>query len=47
VRVIFLDLDGTLTDGVIGFDRSVDTRNYWIRDGIALQWATRLDVLPW
>jgi 3-deoxy-D-manno-octulosonate 8-phosphate phosphatase (KDO 8-P phosphatase) len=46
VRVLFLDVDGTLTDGVIGFGKDGDTRSFWIRDGIALQWARDLGVLP-
>ncbi len=46
VRIIFLDLDGTLTDGVITFDVRGDQRNFSIRDGLALQWARDLGVLP-
>lgn len=46
VRILFLDLDGTLTDGVIGFTRDGDSRNFWVRDGIALEWARELGVLP-
>ena len=46
VRVLFLDLDGTLTDGVIGFSRDGDFRNFWVRDGLALEWARELGVLP-
>ena len=46
VRIIFLDLDGTLTDGVITFDVQGDQRNFSIRDGLALQWARDLGVLP-
>ena len=46
VRILFLDLDGTLTDGVIGFDERGDSRNFWVRDGIALEWARDLGVLP-
>jgi 3-deoxy-D-manno-octulosonate 8-phosphate phosphatase (KDO 8-P phosphatase) len=45
VRIIFLDADGTLTDGVIGHDGVGDSRNFWVRDGIALQWARDLGVL--
>jgi 3-deoxy-D-manno-octulosonate 8-phosphate phosphatase (KDO 8-P phosphatase) len=45
VRILFLDVDGTLTDGVIGFDREGDSRNFWVRDGIALEWARDLGVL--
>jgi 3-deoxy-D-manno-octulosonate 8-phosphate phosphatase (KDO 8-P phosphatase) len=46
IRVLFLDVDGTMTDGVIGFDREGDSRNFWIRDGLALEWARELGVLP-
>jgi 3-deoxy-D-manno-octulosonate 8-phosphate phosphatase (KDO 8-P phosphatase) len=47
VRVLFLDADGTLTDGVIVFDSAgADARNFWIRDGLALEWARDLGVLP-
>ena len=46
VRVLFLDLDGTLTDGVIGFYREGDFRNFFVRDGLALEWARDLGVLP-
>lgn len=46
VRVLFLDVDGTLTDGRIHFDGAGDGRSFWIRDGIALQWARDAGVLP-
>jgi len=46
IRIVFLDVDGTLTDGTIGFDRLGDSRRFWIRDGIALEWARRNGVLP-
>src|SRR5262245_44242895 len=46
VRILFLDVDGTLTDGVIGFSADGDLRNFWIRDGIALEWARDMGVLP-
>lgn len=46
VRVLFLDVDGTLTDGVIGFSRDGDFRNFWVRDGLALQWARESGMLP-
>lgn len=46
VRVLFLDLDGTMTDGVIGFSRDGDFRNFWVRDGLSLEWARELGVLP-
>jgi len=45
-RIVFLDLDGTLTDGMITFDTQGDQRNFSIRDGLALQWARDLGVLP-
>jgi len=45
VKILFLDVDGTLTDGVIGYSRETDYRNFWVRDGIALQWARDLGVL--
>ena len=44
VRIIFLDADGTLTDGLIGCP--ADFRHFWVRDGLALQWARDLGVLP-
>lgn len=46
IKVLFLDVDGTLTDGVIGFTRSGDARNFWVRDGLALEWARDHGVLP-
>lgn len=46
VRILFLDVDGTLTDGIIAFDRDGDGRHFWVRDGLALQWARDLGVLP-
>ena len=46
IRVLFLDVDGTLTDGRIGFTREGDSRNFWVRDGIALEWARDLGVRP-
>jgi 3-deoxy-D-manno-octulosonate 8-phosphate phosphatase (KDO 8-P phosphatase) len=46
VRILFLDVDGTLTDGVIGWDGNGDSRNFWVRDGIALEWAKGLGLLP-
>jgi len=39
VRVVFLDVDGTLTDGMIGFDDRGDSRSFSIRDGLAMTWA--------
>ena len=46
IRLLFLDVDGTLTDGVIGFTREGDSRHFWVRDGIALEWARDLGVRP-
>jgi 3-deoxy-D-manno-octulosonate 8-phosphate phosphatase (KDO 8-P phosphatase) len=46
VRIIFTDVDGTLTDGVIEFGPGGDSRNFFIRDGIALDWAKKSGVLP-
>lgn len=46
VKVLFLDVDGTLTDGVIGFARDGDLRHFWVRDGLALGWARDLGVRP-
>jgi len=46
VRILFLDVDGTLTDGVIGFARDLDYRNFYVRDGLALDWARDLGLLP-
>jgi len=46
VRVLFLDVDGTLTDGVIGFGPGGDSRDFWVRDGIALEWARDAGLLP-
>jgi 3-deoxy-D-manno-octulosonate 8-phosphate phosphatase (KDO 8-P phosphatase) len=46
IRILFLDLDGTLTDGVITYDTRGDARHFWVRDGIALQWAKEEGVRP-
>jgi hypothetical protein len=46
VRILFLDVDGTMTNGVIGFTKEGDYRSFWVRDGIALEWARSLGVLP-
>ena len=46
VRILFLDVDGTLTDGIIGFTSVGDSRHFWVRDGLALEWARDLGVLP-
>ena len=45
VRILFLDVDGTLTDGVIGFTRDQDFRHFWVRDGLALEWARPGDAI--
>lgn len=46
VRILFLDVDGTMTDGGIGWDTRGDQRNFFVRDGLALDWARGLDLLP-
>ncbi len=46
VRILFLDADGTLTDGVITESASGDSRNFWVRDGLSLLWARDLGLLP-
>lgn len=46
VRILFLDVDGTLTDGVIGWSKEGDARQFYVRDGIALEWARAAGVLP-
>ena len=46
VRILFLDVDGTLTDGVIGWDTRGDQRNFFVRDGIALDWAREVGLMP-
>jgi 3-deoxy-D-manno-octulosonate 8-phosphate phosphatase (KDO 8-P phosphatase) len=46
VRILFLDVDGTLTDGVITEGVGGDARHFWVRDGLALMWARDLGVLP-
>ncbi len=46
MRILFLDVDGTLTDGVIGWDTRGDQRNFFVRDGIALDWAREMGLLP-
>ena len=46
VRILFLDVDGTLTDGVITESAAGDLRNFWVRDGLALLWARDLGLLP-
>jgi 3-deoxy-D-manno-octulosonate 8-phosphate phosphatase (KDO 8-P phosphatase) len=46
IRLLFLDVDGTMTDGIIGFSKEGDMRHFWVRDGIALEWARDLGVRP-
>jgi 3-deoxy-D-manno-octulosonate 8-phosphate phosphatase (KDO 8-P phosphatase) len=46
VKLLFLDVDGTLTDGIIAFGRDGDFRNFWVRDGLSLEWARELGILP-
>lgn len=46
VRILFLDVDGTLTDGVIGFSKTGDNVSFWVRDGLALEWARDSGMLP-
>lgn len=46
VRILFLDVDGTLTDGVITETANGDARHFWVRDGLALIWARDLGVRP-
>ena len=46
VKIVFLDVDGTLTDGVIGFTKDGDLRHFWVRDGLALEWARDAGILP-
>jgi 3-deoxy-D-manno-octulosonate 8-phosphate phosphatase (KDO 8-P phosphatase) len=46
VKILFLDVDGTLTDGVIVEHHDGDSRHFWVRDGLSLQWARDLGVLP-
>jgi len=46
VRILFLDVDGTLTNGGIGYTRLGDYRGFWVKDGLALEWARELGILP-
>ncbi len=46
VKILFIDVDGTLTEGVVGFTRDGDVRHFWVRDGLALEWARQAGVLP-
>ena len=36
VRIFFVDVDGTLTDGVIGQTAAGELRHFFVRDGLAL-----------
>jgi len=45
-RILFMDLDGTLTNGIITYDTVADARHFWIRDGLALKWAKQHGILP-
>jgi 3-deoxy-D-manno-octulosonate 8-phosphate phosphatase (KDO 8-P phosphatase) len=46
VKILFLDVDGTLTNGVIGYTKVGDYRSFWVKDGLALEWARELGILP-
>jgi 3-deoxy-D-manno-octulosonate 8-phosphate phosphatase (KDO 8-P phosphatase) len=46
IKILFLDVDGTLTDGIIGFTQETDFRHFWVRDGLSLEWARDLGLLP-
>jgi 3-deoxy-D-manno-octulosonate 8-phosphate phosphatase (KDO 8-P phosphatase) len=46
VRILFMDLDGTLTNGVITYDTTGDQRHFGIRDGLSLQWAMQHGIRP-
>jgi 3-deoxy-D-manno-octulosonate 8-phosphate phosphatase (KDO 8-P phosphatase) len=47
VRILFVDVDGTLTDGVIVYDAAGrDARHFWVHDGLSLEWARDNGVLP-
>jgi len=46
VKILFLDVDGTMTNGVIGFTKVGDYRSFWVKDGLALEWARELGILP-
>ncbi len=46
VRILFVDVDGTLTDGVIAQSGAGEIRHFYVRDGLALQWARGGGVLP-
>jgi 3-deoxy-D-manno-octulosonate 8-phosphate phosphatase (KDO 8-P phosphatase) len=44
VRVLLLDVDGTLTDGFIVEHHDGDSRHFWVRDGLSMQWARDMGV---
>ena len=46
VKILFLDVDGTMTNGVIGFTHLGDYRSFWVKDGLALEWARDAGILP-
>jgi 3-deoxy-D-manno-octulosonate 8-phosphate phosphatase (KDO 8-P phosphatase) len=46
VKILFIDVDGTLTNGVIGFTKEGDYRSFWVKDGLALEWAREMGILP-
>ena len=46
-QLLALDVDGTLTDGIIGHTPDQEFRHFWVRDGIALvNCHTNLDRAP-
>lgn len=45
IRLILFDVDGVLTDGLVTIhDDGHESKNFFIRDGIALVWAQRAGV---
>src|SRR5262249_40269918 len=46
VRILFLDVDGTMTDGGIGWDTRGGHRNFFVRHRLALDRARGLGLLP-
>jgi len=46
MRILFLDVDGTLTDGRITMGDAGEARHFFVRDGLAMQWARDLGLLP-
>ena len=45
-KLMFLDVDGTLTDGVIGLSKDGDRRSFWVRDGVPLERSRGLGLPP-